>query len=63
LKKATKEINAIVNKIITDNKDEKRSLALIEYQNRHMLVWTTVEDLVTAQDDDAKIRNTLKIKE
>jgi len=63
LKKATEEINAIVNKIITDNTDDKRSLALIEYQNRHMLVWTTHDDMVTPQDDDAKIRSTLRIKE
>jgi hypothetical protein len=62
LKKATKEINAIVDNLNKGNKDKTRSLALIEFQNRHLLVWTTDDDVVGRDDDEPTVRKALKLK-
>ena len=62
LKKASREINAILDKVNKDNKDKKRVLSLIEFQNRHMLVWATYDDIVTPDDDEATVRKALKLK-
>jgi hypothetical protein len=62
LKKATKEINAILGKVDKANKDKKRVLSLIEYQNRHLLVWATYEDVVNSADDEPTVRKALKLK-
>jgi hypothetical protein len=61
LASATKEINAIVEKIQKNNQDSKRTLSAIEYQGRHFLVWSTCGD-VTPDDDDATIIKALKLK-
>jgi hypothetical protein len=38
LMQATKEINAILTKIVNNNKDSTRKLSYIQFQNRHLLV-------------------------
>ena len=61
LARATKEINAIVERIEKNNKDPKRTLSLIEFQGRHLMVWANY-GAVTPYDDDDTIINALKLK-
>ena len=58
---ATKEINAIIEKIQKNNQDSKRTLSFIQFQNRHYLVWSNGGG-VTPYDDDATIIKALKLK-
>lgn len=61
LARATKEINAIVGKIEKNNKDPKRTVSLIEFQGRHLMVWANY-GAVTPYDDDDTIIKALKLK-
>jgi hypothetical protein len=61
LARATKEINAIVEKIAKNNKDPERTLSLIEYQGRHLMVWAHY-GAVTPYDDDQTIIKALRLK-
>jgi hypothetical protein len=58
---ATREINAIVEKLENNNKDPERTLSLIEFQGRHLLVWARY-GAVTPYDDDETIMKALKLK-
>jgi hypothetical protein len=58
---ATKEINAIVQRIEKNNKNPKRKLSLIEFQGRHLMVWAHY-GTVTPYDDDDTIIKALKLK-
>jgi hypothetical protein len=62
LARATREINAIVEKIEAENKDRDRKLSLIEYQGRHLMVWATY-GTVTPYDDDETIIKALKLRD
>ncbi|HEX2450742.1 MAG TPA: hypothetical protein VHJ69_06365 [Gemmatimonadales bacterium] len=61
LARATKEINAIVEKIERNNKDLNHTLSLIEFQGRHLMVWANY-GAVTPDDDDNTIIKALKLK-
>jgi hypothetical protein len=61
LARATKEINAIVDRIQRSNKDPQRTLSLIEFQGRHLMVWANY-GAVTPYDDDETIIKALKLK-
>jgi hypothetical protein len=61
LAQATKEINAIVEKIQKNNRDPNRTVSLIEFKNRHLLVWASYGH-VTPFDDDEIIIKALKLK-
>jgi len=61
LARATKEINAIFERIVKNNKDQKRTLSFIEFQGRHLLIWATY-GAVTPYDDDDTIIKALKLK-
>jgi hypothetical protein len=61
LDRATKRINAIMDRIEKNNKDSERTLSLIEYQGRHFLVWATY-GAITRYDDDETIIKAWKIK-
>jgi hypothetical protein len=61
LARATKEINAILSKVENNNRHPERKLSLIEFQNRHLLVWARY-GVVGQEDDDKTIRKALKLK-
>lgn len=61
LARATKEINAILSKVEKSNRRSERKLSLIEFQNRHLLVWARY-GVVGQDDDDETIRKALKLK-
>ena len=61
LARATKEINAIVERIEKNNKDPERKVSLIEFQGRHLMVWANY-GAVTPYDDDDTIIKALKLK-
>jgi hypothetical protein len=61
LARATKEINAIVDKIEKNNKDPNRKVSLIEFRGRHLMVWASY-GAVTPYDDDTEIIKALKLK-
>ena len=61
LAQATKEINAILSEIESGNKEPERELSFIKFKNRHFLVWTR-PGVVGPDDDDKKIRQTLRLK-
>jgi hypothetical protein len=61
LARATKQINGILNKIEKGNKDPKRKLSLIKFQNRHLLVWAGY-GLVGAYDDERTVIKALGLK-
>jgi hypothetical protein len=61
LARATKAINAIVERIEKNNKDPKRALSLIQFQDRHLLVWAHY-GAVTPYDDDETIIKALRLK-
>lgn len=58
---ATRQINAIIDKLESDNADSERVLSLIEFQNRHLLVWARY-GAVGPHDDEATVRKALKLK-
>jgi len=41
LARATKEINRILSQVQRNSKNRERHLSLIEFQNRHFLVWAS----------------------
>jgi hypothetical protein len=61
LAKATREINSILSRIDKNNKDPERKLSFIEFQNRHLLVWSRY-DVVSPYDDEATIVKALRLK-
>jgi hypothetical protein len=61
LARATREINAILSKLERNNRDPKRKLSLIEFQNRPLLVWAQY-GVVGPEDDDETIIKALKLK-
>lgn len=61
LARATKEINEILRRVEKNNRDPERTLSLIEFENRHFLVWASY-GTVGPSDDDKTIIKTLKLK-
>lgn len=61
LAQATKQINAILRRVEKDNKDPKRKLSFIKFQNRHLLVWAEY-GAVGPDDHPRTIRKALKLK-
>jgi len=61
LARATKEINAIVDRVEKSNENPKRTLSLIRFQNRHLMVWAHY-DSVTPYDDEDTIIEALKLR-
>jgi hypothetical protein len=61
LAQATKKINAILSRIEKGNKDKKRKLSFIKFQNRHFLVWAGY-GVVGPDDDEKTIRKALRLK-
>ena len=59
--KATKEINAILSRVEQSNRDPKRNLSWVQFQNRKFLVWATYGG-VGADDDEATIVKSLGLK-
>ena len=59
--KATKEINAILSRVEQSNRDPKRNLSWVQFQNRHLLVWASY-DVIGPDDDDATIIKALRLK-
>lgn len=62
LAKATKEINAIINRIDRSNKDKERELCFIKVQDRLMLVWA-FHGVVKPSDEGAIIARALNLKQ
>ncbi len=62
LAQATREINAILARLERGNRDPERKLSLIEYKNRHPLVWARY-GVVGPHDDDRTIVKALKLKQ
>lgn len=60
LAQATKEINAILSEVEESNKDSKRKLSFIRFQNRQLLVWASYA--VGPHDDDESIIKALRLK-
>ncbi len=58
---ATKKINAIVSGIEKANKNKKRKLSFIQFQNRLFLIWAEY-GVVGPDDDDKTIRKALKLR-
>ena len=61
LARATKEINAIYSRLERNNRNRERKLSLIEFQNRHLLVWARY-GVVGPEDDEETIKKALKLK-
>lgn len=61
LQEATKEINAILDRVRKGRAEEKRELCLIQIQDRHFLVWSE-EGLVGPHDEHETVRKTLRLK-
>lgn len=61
LARATKAVNAILEKIQKNDQDPSRTLSFIEFQSRHLLVWATY-GAITPYDDDSAIIKALKLK-
>ena len=61
LAKATKEINAILERVARSKRRDDVELGFIEFQNRLLLVWSTY-DAVSAYDDDEVIIKALGLK-
>jgi hypothetical protein len=61
LANATREINAIFGGLEKKNKDPKRKLSLIEFENRLLLVWAGY-DAVGPDDDEKTVVKALKLK-
>ncbi len=61
LARATKEINAIVDRIEKNNKDPNRTASFIEFQGRHLMVWANY-GAVTPYDDDDTIIKALRLR-
>ena len=58
---ATKEINAILKKVEANNRDPKRKLSFIQFENRHLLVWARY-GVTSSNDDDDSIIKAFKLK-
>jgi hypothetical protein len=58
---ATKKINAIVRRIEKGNKDKKRKLSFIKFQNRLFLVWAGY-GVVGPDDDNKTVMKALKLR-
>src|SRR5918999_883882 len=52
LAKATKEINAILERVARSQASEDAELSFIEFQDRHMLVWARYGAVSPYDDDD-----------
>ena len=61
LSQATKKINAIVSRIEKGNKNKKRKLSFIKFQNRLFLTWAQY-GVVGPDDDDRTIMKALKLR-
>jgi hypothetical protein len=61
LAQATKEINAIFERVQKNNRDPNRTASLIEFKNRHLMVWASYGH-VTPFDDDETIIKAFKLK-
>jgi hypothetical protein len=61
LSKATKKINGILTKIEKGNKDKKRKLSFIEFQNRLLIVWAGY-GVVGPDDDDKTVMKALGLR-
>ncbi len=61
LAQATKKINAILSGIEKSNRDKKRKLSFIKFENRLMLVWAGY-GVVGPEDDFETIEKTLKLR-
>jgi len=61
LANATKRINAILGKIAKGNKDRKRKLSFIQFQNRLFLVWAGY-GAVGPDDDEETIMKALRLR-
>lgn len=61
LAKATKEINAILERVSRSKRRDDVELGFIEFRNRLLLVWSTY-DAVSSYDDDEVIIKALGLK-
>jgi len=61
LAQATKKINAIVSRIEKGNKNKKRKLSFVKFQNGLFLVWAEY-GAVGPDDDDKAIMKALKLR-
>ena len=57
---ATKKINSIISRIEKANKDKKKKLSFIKFQNRLLLIWATYR-VVGPYDDHKTITKALKL--
>jgi hypothetical protein len=57
---ATKKINSILSRIDRGNKDKKRKLSFIKFQNRLLLIWAAY-GVVGPYDDHKTIVKALKL--
>jgi hypothetical protein len=61
LAEATKKINSILGRIEKSNRDKKRKLSFIKFNNRLMIIWAGYG--VVGPDDDFKtIKKALKLR-
>lgn len=58
---ATKKINDVFSRVERSNRDDRRKLSLIAFQNRHLLVWAQY-GVTGPSDDDASIKKALRLK-
>jgi hypothetical protein len=56
LAQATKEINSILERVAKRNRDASRFLSLIEFENRHLLVWARYGVIGPDADRDKVVR-------
>jgi hypothetical protein len=61
LSDATRQINAILSGVDRSNKDPDRTLSLIVFQNRLLLVWAEYGS-ISSDDDDGEVAKALGIK-
>jgi hypothetical protein len=61
LAKATKKINGILSRIEKANRDKKRKLSFIQFQNRLLLAWAEY-GVVGPHDDEKTVMKTLKLR-
>jgi hypothetical protein len=61
LAQATREINQVLDRVERNNKDPKRELSFIEFQDQPFLVWATY-DAVGPEDDDDVIARALGLE-
>jgi len=61
LAEAMKKINAILTRVEKSNKDKKRKLSFIKYDNQLMVIWAKY-GLVDPHDDFKTIKKALKLR-